>query len=127
MRFEAPPILHKRHLLFNKGESIILFGNYCKMLLNFGKIRLETVKSRSEDSPERYQELLDKINADSVYYEENPNVCHVEAFAFLDVNKDGRLPRESVIETLTPGGERYEEFHNTLKLGGWLYLFEDGR
>lgn len=107
-----------------EDESIIFFGNYCKLLINYAKIRWETVKSLSEDSPERYQEILDSIDADSVYYQKNPSSCHVAAFSFLDVNKDGRLSRDAVTQTLTPGNEKYEEFHRALKLGGWLNMFE---
>eukprot|EP00930_Biecheleria_cincta_P038295 TRINITY_DN26317_c0_g1_i1.p1 TRINITY_DN26317_c0_g1~~TRINITY_DN26317_c0_g1_i1.p1 ORF type:complete len:312 (-),score=75.04 TRINITY_DN26317_c0_g1_i1:24-959(-) len=107
----------------SKDESIIFFSNYCKLLTNYSKLRLDSLKAYAGTS-EAMQELLDHVEQDLTYYHQNPSTCHLEAFSCLDVDEDGKLRKEFVVETLTPGNNKYELFHRKLKLGGWLHLFE---
>lgn len=107
-----------------KDESIIFFSNYCKLLINYSKLRVDSLEAYTRDNSEAMQELLDHVDNDITYYHQNPSTCHLEAFSCLDVNEDGSLQKEFVVETLTPGNSKYELFHRKLKLGGWLHLFE---
>jgi len=106
-----------------KDESIIFFSNYCKLLINYSKLRSDSLKAYAGEKSEAMQELLDHVDKDLTYYHQNPDTCHLEAFSCLDVNEDGELRKEFVVETLTPGNPKYELFHRKLKLGGWLHLF----
>lgn len=107
-----------------KDESIIFFSNYCKLLISYSKLRLDSLEAYTRDKSVVMQELFDHVDKDVTYYHQNPSTCHLEAFCCLDVNEDGRLRKEFVVETLTPGNSKYELFHRKLKLGGWLHLFE---
>lgn len=108
----------------SQDESIIFFSNYCRLLNNYANLRLDTLKKFAGETLGEMQELLTLIEEDATYYHQNPSTCHVEAFSCLDLKADGKLLKEVVVETLTPGNHKYDLFHRTLKLGGWLLLYE---
>mmetsp|Transcript_68333 Transcript_68333/g.142417 ORF Transcript_68333/g.142417 Transcript_68333/m.142417 type:complete len:226 (-) Transcript_68333:29-706(-) len=65
---------------------------------------------------EQVKELTEQANQKVKEYEKNRAEFNKKAFAVVDVNKDGRLQQEEVVNALTPQHPKNVEFHVALGL-----------
>merc|ERR1719188_2242450 len=66
--------------------------------------------------PEKIEKFREDIKTGREFYKENKKDCDAEAFAVLDVNGDGQLQLNEVVQALQVGTEQHKKLCDALRV-----------
>jgi len=94
-----------------KTVKIAAASNLAKTRERFGGLAAANVSKALDAQLDKLTQQLDERISD---YEANKDARDEEAFRVVDVNNDGELQEEEVLNALTPEHPTHEKFHRAL-------------